>query len=149
MDVTESTKAMRLIDEESIDVSMGGDTSIANVEDKESSPISKKPRGINIGKRKLRSPAWETFDLLPLGEDKKRRAKCKSCETIYVCDSRYGTRNLLNHAKNCVKKPHDDVKQLLMSSSRLRSPKFDHIRFRNLLIETIIKHNLAFSFVGS
>ncbi|ONI01535.1 hypothetical protein PRUPE_6G144800 [Prunus persica] len=88
MDVTESTKAMRLIDEESIDVSMGGDTSIANVEDKESSPISKKPRGINIGKRKLRSPAWETFDLLPLGEDKKRRAKCKSCETIYVCDSR-------------------------------------------------------------
>ncbi|CAL8176331.1 unnamed protein product [Prunus armeniaca] len=147
MDVTESTEGMRLTDEESIDVSMGGDTSAANAEDKESSPRSKKPRGITIGKRKLRSSAWETFDLLPLGEDKKRRAKCRNCETIYVCDSRCGTGNLLNHAKNCLKKPHGDVKQLLMSSSGLRSPKFDHIRFRNLLIEAIIKHNLPFSFV--
>ncbi|CAB4277866.1 unnamed protein product [Prunus armeniaca] len=75
MDITESTEGMRLTYEESTDVSMGGDTNAANVEDKESSPRSKKPRGINIGKRKLRSSAWETFDLLPLGEDKKRRAK--------------------------------------------------------------------------
>ncbi|BBH05328.1 BED zinc finger [Prunus dulcis] len=58
MDVTESTEAMRLIDEESIDVSMGGDTSIANVEDKESSPISKKPKASILMKE---IPKWKAL----------------------------------------------------------------------------------------
>ncbi|CAL8993402.1 unnamed protein product [Prunus brigantina] len=34
-----------------------------------------------------------------------------------------------------------------MSSSGLRSPQFDYVKFRDLLIEAIIKHNLPFSFV--
>lgn len=148
MDVTENSTAnvFEINDEESVEISMGIDTTTENTKDKELSPTKKKVR-VNVGRRKLRSPAWESFDLLPMGEDKKKRAKCKSCGIIYACDSRYGTGNLLNHAKNCLKKSHGDVKQLLMSSSGLRSSQFDHVKFRDLIIEAIIKHNFPFSFV--
>ncbi|XP_021834815.1 zinc finger BED domain-containing protein RICESLEEPER 3-like [Prunus avium] len=149
MNVTENspTNAIDINDEESVDISMGIDAAnTENTEEKELSPTKKKVRA-NVGKRRLRSPAWESFDLLPVDEDNKKRAKCKHCGVVYVCDSRYGTGNLLNHAKNCVKKPYGDVKQLLMSSSGLRSPQFDYVKFRDLLIEAIIKHNLPFSFV--
>ncbi|CAL2238766.1 unnamed protein product [Prunus armeniaca] len=75
MDVTENspTNAIDINDEESVDVSMGIDAaSTENTEEKELSPTKKKVRA-NVGKRRLRSPAWKSFDLLPVDEDNTKR----------------------------------------------------------------------------
>ncbi|CAB4294238.1 unnamed protein product [Prunus armeniaca] len=92
MDVIENSPtnaiAIDINDEELVDVSMGIDaTSTENTEEKELSPTKKKDRA-KVGKHRLRSPAWESFDLLPVDEDNKKRAKSKHCGIVYVCDSR-------------------------------------------------------------
>ncbi|CAB4299572.1 unnamed protein product [Prunus armeniaca] len=79
MDVTENspTNAIDINDEESVDVSMGIDaTNTKNTKEKELSPTKKKVRA-NVGKRRLRSHTWKSFDLLPIDEDNKKHAKCK------------------------------------------------------------------------
>ncbi|KAH7532868.1 hypothetical protein FEM48_Zijuj04G0068200 [Ziziphus jujuba var. spinosa] len=60
-------------------------------------------------KRKLTSKVWSYFDVLPLDVDGKQKCKCKDCGTIYLCDSKYGTGNLVRHLKNCVKRDTRDI----------------------------------------
>ncbi|KAH7546231.1 hypothetical protein FEM48_Zijuj01G0178500 [Ziziphus jujuba var. spinosa] len=60
-------------------------------------------------KRKLTSKVWSYFDVLPLDVDGKQKCKCKDCGTIYLCDSKYGTENLVRHLKNCVKRDTRDI----------------------------------------
>ncbi|PON71403.1 Zinc finger, BED-type, partial [Trema orientale] len=66
-------------------------------------------------KRKLTSKVWKSFDMLPLGPDKKQRARCKLCGVEYFADSKYGTGNLKRHVDSCVRRNHLDVGQLLIS----------------------------------
>ncbi|KAH7536882.1 hypothetical protein FEM48_Zijuj03G0033200 [Ziziphus jujuba var. spinosa] len=84
-------------------------------------------------KRKLTSKVWSYFDVLPLDVDGKQKCKCKDCGTIYLCDSKYGTENLMRHLKNCVKRDTRDIGQLLISQDRgtisLNASKFDFKHF--------------------
>ena len=93
-------------------------------------------------RRKNRSEVWDHFEklkqatyVLPKDDDYKM-SKCKGCNTILICDSRYGTTNLKRHIKSCVKlRGQLDVKQMLMNASSsgdmsLRSSKIVNVVYR-------------------
>ncbi|KAH7532513.1 hypothetical protein FEM48_Zijuj04G0028200 [Ziziphus jujuba var. spinosa] len=72
-----------------------------NLED-DASPMEGVTSGHKVKrKRKLTLKVWSYFDVLPLDVDGKQKYKCKDCDTIYLCDSKYGTENLMRHLKNC------------------------------------------------
>ena len=120
--------------------------------DEESTQLEGDSKGVK-GKRrrKLTSEVWAHFDILPVGADMKQRAKCKSCGTVYMCDSKYGTGNLRRHMQNCERRDTRDIGQLLISQDKgvavLSSKRFDPERFRELVTSAIILHDLPFSFV--
>ncbi|KAL9680314.1 hypothetical protein QQ045_018192 [Rhodiola kirilowii] len=107
---------------------MDGDMSTS-----EQSTQSKRPR-------KKTSRCWLSFVELPTGLDGKKRAKCMKCGKELLYDSSLGTASLIHH--------HDSCSALGVSPhSATRSLTFKHERFRELIIEAIIKHDLPFSFV--
>ena len=48
-------------------------------------------------KRQLRSTVWAFFEMLPVGDDNKRKCKCKKYGITYVADSKFGTGNMKRH----------------------------------------------------
>lgn len=86
--------------------------------------------------------------MLPLGENKKQRAKCLKCGAVYLSNSRYGTCNLKYHINSCVRRDTTNIGQLLLSHDiTLRCHKVNPEKFRELMIQAIIKHDLHFQFV--
>lgn len=67
--------------------------------------------------------------MLPLGEDKKQRCKCKKCGTIYQAESKHGTGNLKRHLETCIRRNIRDIGQLLLThdkgSMSMSASKFD------------------------
>ncbi|PON64376.1 Ribonuclease H-like domain containing protein [Parasponia andersonii] len=51
-------------------------------------------------KRRLTSKVWKSFDMLPLGLDKKQRARCKLCGVEYFAGSKHGTESLFEEYKS-------------------------------------------------
>ncbi|PON78816.1 Ribonuclease H-like domain containing protein [Parasponia andersonii] len=102
-------------------------------------------------KRKLTSQVWKYFEMLFVGPDKKQKAKCKLCRMKYFADSKYGTGNLKRHIDSCVRTNHRDVGQLLISQDSgllsLGGSKFDIEKFRNMVTQAIVMHDLPFNFV--
>jgi len=102
-------------------------------------------------KRKLTSKVWSHFVHLPLGPDKKLKAKCKHCNSVYLADSKYGTGNLKRHLVNCLKTSYRDIGQMLIAQEAgavtLGGGKYDPDKFRELVVAAIIMHDLPFSFV--
>lgn len=102
-------------------------------------------------KRKRRSVVWGYFELLPPGKDGRQRCKCRNCGTSYLYDSKFGTGNMKRHLVNCLKRVTCDTGPLLLTqfegSMPSSAPKFDHEKFRELLTEAIILHDLPFQFV--
>ncbi|XP_061340052.1 zinc finger BED domain-containing protein RICESLEEPER 1-like [Gastrolobium bilobum] len=100
--------------------------------------------------RKLVSKVWQHFERIPINKDGcKIQAKCKYCDQLYMADSKYGTGNLKRHLDGCVRRDTRDVGQMMLStqnSSFSLEPKFDHEKFRELLIAAIIMHDLPFQF---
>ncbi|KAI0524894.1 hypothetical protein KFK09_004284 [Dendrobium nobile] len=103
------------------------------------------------GKRKRRSVVWGYFELLPSGKDERQRCKCRNCGTSYLYDSKFGTGNMKRHLVNCLKRVACDTGPLLLtqfdSSMPSPAPKFDHEKFKDLLTEAVILHDLPFQFV--
>ncbi|KAK9100401.1 hypothetical protein Scep_023831 [Stephania cephalantha] len=91
------------------------------------------------------------FEELPKGIDGRKRAKCNYCKLEYIHDSRFDTGNLQRHTASCLKRKHHDISQLFLSqdsgSISFGSSKFDPERFRELLTEAIVMHDLPFNFV--
>lgn len=101
-------------------------------------------------KRRRRSVVWGYFELLPSGKDGRQRCKCRNCGTSYLYDSKFGTGNMKRHLINCLKRAACDGQLLLTqfdSSIPASAPKFDHEKFRELLTEAVILHDLPFQFV--
>ena len=110
-------------------------------------PVSSKEKGKR--KRKLTSPVWGYFDRLSVkATDGATRCKCKLCNSIFKCDSRYGTGNLQRHIKNYPCRNTRDIGQLIVGADmKLKSLKFDAEKFRQLLVAAIVMHNLPLSFI--
>ncbi|PON44410.1 Zinc finger, BED-type [Parasponia andersonii] len=102
-------------------------------------------------KRRLTSKVWKSFAMLPLGPDKKQRARCKLCGVEYFAVSKYGTGNLKRHIDSCIRRNHHDVGQLLISQDSsaisLGGSKFDSEKFHNMVTHAVIMHDLPFNFV--
>lgn len=100
-------------------------------------------------KRKTTSEVWTFFDrLIEKTVDGKQRCKCKKCGASFICDSKYGTGNLKRHIQSCVRKDTSDIGQLLLGQDlSMRSARFDHDKFRELVLTAIVMHDLPLSFV--
>ena len=100
-------------------------------------------------KRKFTSQVWMFFDKLKeKSMDGKQRCKCKKCDAIFICESKYGTGNLKRHSEICVRKDIADIGQLLLNKDMsMRSTKFDPDKFRELVVAAIVMHDLPLSFV--
>ncbi|KAM2964567.1 hypothetical protein FF2_022334 [Malus domestica] len=134
-------------DDEFVEIIMGTERDLGSesIDNTNSSSTKKKARAINLGKRKLRSPVWNTFTKLDtIFEDSKRRAQCKDCKKVMIDDSHHGTGNMKRHLNTY---PAQNNVELFMSAFELCSQKFDPLVFCGLLVEAIIKHNLPFNFV--
>lgn len=66
-------------------------------------------------RRKLTSNVWSKFEVLPMGANKKQRVKFLRCDIVYLCDSRYGTKNLKSPMTSCIKQKILDLGQLVIS----------------------------------
>jgi hypothetical protein len=104
-------------------------------------------------KRRKTSTVWTHFDELPSTDpnDKRIWAKCKFCDHKYIANSSHGTGNLQKHMKVCGGKTDQDIQQMLISGDQgtlsVSASKFCPKRYRELLVGTIIKHDLPFSYV--
>jgi len=104
-------------------------------------------------KRRKTSTVWTHFDELPSTDpnDKRIWAKCKFCDHKYIANSSHGTENLQKHMKVCGGKTDQDIQQILLSRDHgtlsVSASKFCPKRYRELLVGTIIKHDLPFSYV--
>jgi hypothetical protein len=73
------------------------------------------------------------------------------CGTIYLAPSTYGTGNLKRHLDTCSRRNTRDVGQMLISRSQgsmsISSSKFCPNKFKELLVASVIKHDLPFRYV--
>ena len=102
---------------------------------------------------------WDHFEKLEEGtyklpeDDDFKRGKCKGCNSVLICDSRYGTTNLKRHIKACVKlQGQSDLRQMLLNASlsgnmSLRGCKMDNNVYREKLARMIVRHELPFLLV--
>jgi hypothetical protein len=104
-----------------------------------------------ITKRKRTSIVWNFFDPIHMEGDDMVRAKCKSCSKTYKAPGEYETGNMSQHMNKCARKDTPDIGQMLLSASQggmsVVSSKFDPKKFRELIVASIIKHDLPFRYV--
>ena len=104
-----------------------------------------------ITKRKRTSIVWNFFYPIHAEGDDMVRAKCKSCGKTYKAPGEYGTGNMTRHMNKCARKDILDVGQMLLSGSQggmsVISSKFDPKNFRELIVASIIKHDLPFRYL--
>nr|KAJ0207743.1 hypothetical protein LSAT_V11C500259970 [Lactuca sativa] len=97
------------------------------------------------------SKVWKFFQRLPIGSDGRERAQCKRCSKKYICETKNGTGSLRNHINKCPRRDEKDVAQMLFAKSggsmSINSMVFKPERFRELVSQAIIKHELPFKFV--
>jgi hypothetical protein len=102
-------------------------------------------------KRRRTSAVWEHFDAIRGKEGEKLKAKCKLCGTVYLAPNTYGAGNLKCHIDSCLRRNTRDVWQMLLSRSQgslsVSNSKFCPKKFRELLVASVIKHDLPFRFV--
>lgn len=72
--------------------------------------------------------------------------KCKLCGTTYLAPSAYGTGNIKRHIKTCPRRDTRDVGQMLISGNQgsVSDYKFCAKRLRELMVASVIKHDLPF-----
>ncbi|KAF7839410.1 zinc finger BED domain-containing protein RICESLEEPER 2-like [Senna tora] len=104
----------------------------------------------NLPKRTATSKVWNYFVSLGVGEDGKPRAKCKTCDEVYIAGgSTHGTSSLSRHLPKCPKRnSYNNVGNMIIDHARkLRSRKISQKVIHSLTAMAIIKHDLPFSFV--
>jgi hypothetical protein len=121
---------------------------LTTIEEDESVCAEKDKKGHKCRKT---SAVWEHFDAICGKEGEKLNAKCKLCGTVYLAPSTYGTGNLKRHIDNCPSRNTRDVGQMLLTRSygsmSVSNSKFCPKKFRELLVASIIKHDLPFRYV--
>jgi hypothetical protein len=104
-------------------------------------------------KHRRTSVVWQFFDIVPNvdSEDSEVWAKCKLCHNKYKAQSSFGTRNLRKHVQACPGSNNRDVGQMLLAgklgSLSVSDSKFDPKIYRELVVISIIKHDLLFPYV--
>lgn len=127
-----------------------------NIEDTQDTSKSASVPASTNKRRKNRSEVWDHFEKLEEGtyklpeDDDYKKGKCKGCNSVFICDSRYGSTNLKRHIKACVKlQGQSDLRQMLLNASlsgnmSLRGCKMDNNVYREKLTRMIVRHELPF-----
>jgi len=107
---------------------------------------------LNLKKKKDKAntyDCWRYFTKIGEGKDGKERAKCNSCNKIYVTGgTKYDTSHLNRHGMKCVKRKTEDVgKMILDMQEKLKAKKIDQVVHQKLLSNIIIRQNLSYKFV--
>ncbi|CAI9261342.1 unnamed protein product [Lactuca saligna] len=96
------------------------------------------------------SKVWKYYTRLPIGADGRERAECDKCKKRYICETKNGTGSLRNHIAKCPRRDKSDIAQFSFAKSggsiSINSTVFKPERFRELISEAIVKHDLPFSF---
>ncbi|GMN48589.1 hypothetical protein TIFTF001_017777 [Ficus carica] len=118
------------------------DVPIDEDKEEELEVISKDATGKAKRKRRTTSIVWSHFDKLPLSEDKRLRAKCKECGSVYLANSKNGTGSMRRHMISCQRKDTCDIGQLLISQEKgslaVSAKRFDPEHFRELITTAIM-----------
>ncbi|CAI9279448.1 unnamed protein product [Lactuca saligna] len=97
------------------------------------------------------SKVWKYYTRLPIGADGRERAECDKCKKRYICETKNGTGSLRNHIAKCPRRDKSDIAQFSFAKSggsiSINSTVFKPERFRELISEAIVKHDLPFRFV--
>lgn len=96
-------------------------------------------------KRKYTSIIWINFEKLvekTVAVEGKTCYKCKKCRALFLCYSRYGSRNLKQHITNCVSGVRNVEQMLVDHNLRLQKGTFDPIAFHDLLARATVMHDL-------
>nr|XP_011468655.1 PREDICTED: zinc finger BED domain-containing protein RICESLEEPER 3-like [Fragaria vesca subsp. vesca] len=121
---------------------MDDDDISISLEPEEPAVVERGTTEVSAHKRKKTSRCWLSFKQLPVSDDQIERAKCTKCGAVYKCDKATGTGSLIRHHDLCYNK---DI--VVSPHSSTRSSKFSHEKFRELIVEAIIRHDLPFRFV--
>ncbi|KAL4574029.1 hypothetical protein LXL04_020851 [Taraxacum kok-saghyz] len=103
--------------------------------------------------RTLKSEVWQWFTIIKKkpNDTGPSMCVCNKCGQKYKAGSDQGTGNLKRHHKKCEKEKTRDIGQYMIASNSgaidMRNPKFSQAKFRELLIEGVVRHDLPFSFV--
>jgi len=105
-------------------------------------------RNKKVQKHKRTSAICKFFDLISGTGDDKLNAKCNLCGITYLAPSTYGIGNMKRHMETCLRRDTRDVGQMLISGNQgymsVSSSKFCLKKFRELLVASVIKHDLPF-----
>jgi len=102
---------------------------LCEFEFEEDDNTEKQSEAVEPGKKKRdktsTSDCWRYFTKIGEGNDGKERAKCNSCNKIYVTGGRkYGTSHLNRHIMKCVKRKSEDVGQMILDmQGKLKAKK--------------------------
>ncbi|KAK2645040.1 hypothetical protein Ddye_020235, partial [Dipteronia dyeriana] len=103
-------------------------------------------------KRKRTSAVWSSFVIVGKNAQRKEHCKCKYCGKQYICEGTHGTGNMKRHIEfQCPKIMMHDPRQMLLKNNKsanmtVSNPKSQN-EFRTIVAETIVLHDLPFSFV--
>ncbi|KAK2659986.1 hypothetical protein Ddye_006519 [Dipteronia dyeriana] len=103
-------------------------------------------------KRKRTSAVWSSFVIVGKNAQGKEHCKCKYCGKQYICEGTHGTGNMKRHIEfQCPKIMMHDPCQMLLKNNKsanmtVSNPKSQN-EFRTIVAETIVLHDLPFSFV--
>ncbi|KAL4578780.1 hypothetical protein LXL04_014911 [Taraxacum kok-saghyz] len=137
-----------------VDVDVNDEDSDDSIE--EIDPESQGVESTSTKKRKtrtLKSEVWQWFTMIKKkpNDTGPQLCVCNKCGQKYKAGSDQGTGNLKRHHKKCEKENTRDIGQYMIASNSgsidMRNPKFSQAKFRELLIEGVVRHDLPFSFV--
>ncbi|KAL4588644.1 hypothetical protein LXL04_001536 [Taraxacum kok-saghyz] len=137
-----------------VDVEVNDEDSDDSIE--EIDPDSQGVESTSTKKRKtrtLKSEVWQWFTMIKKkpNDTGPPVCVCNKCGQKYKAGSDQGTGNLKRHHKKCEKENTRDIGQYMIASNSgsidMRNPKFSQAKFRELLIEGVVRHDLPFSFV--
>ena len=137
-----------------VDVVVNDEASDDSVE--EIDPDSQGVESTSTRKRKtrtLKSEVWQWFTMIKNNPNDTGppMCVCNKYGQKYKAGSDQGTGNLKRHHKKCEKENTRDIGQYMIASNKgaidMRNPKFSQAKFRELLIEGVVRHDLPFSFV--
>lgn len=94
----------------------------------------------------------DSFCILPEKPNKPLRCECMNFGKNYLAGSVNGTSNLKCHLKNCVRMTTKDMGQYLLVSDQdvplgIRNPHFSQDKLRELVVHSLIRHDIPFTFV--
>ncbi|KAL4563192.1 hypothetical protein LXL04_027228 [Taraxacum kok-saghyz] len=141
---TQSTKSLKHITTKDVELEESDGIDVVEVDIE----VEGEDDGVKV-ERERWSEVWNYFTRLPIGKDGIERAECNKCKKRYIYETKTETGSMRKHIAKCPRRDKTDISQFIFSKSggSISSSVFKPERFRELISEAIVKHDLPFKFV--